>query len=97
MEVVFLETAIIELEEAIQYYEDQLPGLGRNFQYEIMYSLELISNHPQAWIKIGTLTRRCLIPRFPYFILYIVENDLITVTAIGHQHRNPEYYSNRIS
>ena len=33
MEIVFLEVALSELEEAIDYYEDQLTGLGRNFEH----------------------------------------------------------------
>ncbi len=97
MEIVFLEVALNELDEAIDYYEDQFKGLGRNFEHEVFYSLELISKHPLAWTKVSTNTRRCLINRFPYFILFIVEDELITVTAVGHQHRKPDYYSDRIS
>ncbi len=35
--------------------------------------------------------------RFPYKMLYIVRGDLITVAVIAHQHRNPDYWVDRIS
>jgi hypothetical protein len=52
---------------------------------------------PEAWTKIGERTRRCILKAFPYALLYVVETDLILVTAVAHLHRDPEHYGNRIA
>lgn len=73
LKIRFLSPATIELDEAIKYYEHQLPGLGIRFFQEINASIERISFTPKAWVKIGERTHRCLIKNFPYALLYIVD------------------------
>jgi hypothetical protein len=51
---------------------------------------------PNAWTKVGVHTRRCLLNRFPYAILYFYEDNEITITSIANLHRNPEHYNNII-
>lgn len=96
MDVVFLDLALMEADEAIDYYEDQMPDLGKSFHDELFSSIDIILQHPKAWTKVGDRTRRCILKRFPYFIFYIDEPEQITITAVGHQHRDPEYFSNRV-
>jgi toxin ParE2 len=96
MEIVILDLALLEIEDAILYYEDQLTSLGKEFYKEVFETFDVILCHPNAWKKIGKQTRKCLLKRFPYFVFYIVENNQITITAVGHQHRDPEYFVERI-
>ena len=95
MKMIFLSPAGQELEDAFIYYNDQLPGLGKQFFREVSTAIELIRKFPQAWHKVGKHTRRFLLKRFPYLILYIPEKDKIIITAIAHKHRFPDYYLNR--
>jgi len=62
----FVFSADIELDEAIRYYDHQLPGLGFRFFQEVDAAIDRISFMPEAWTKIGRRTRRCLIKSFPY-------------------------------
>jgi toxin ParE1/3/4 len=39
--------------------------------------------------------RRCLVHRFPYGIIYAVEDDTIYVAAIMHLRRQPGYWERR--
>ena len=86
MKITFVEPADQELDDGIEYYEGIIPGLGSAFYEEVMSS----------WTKVGKRTRRCLLKRFPHFILFIPENEELHITAIGHQHRDPEYFTDRI-
>ncbi len=101
MKVTFIEPADIELEDAVDFYNDQLSGLVLSLYDEVMAGIKLITDFPTAWKRVGPRTRKCLLRRFPYFILYIVklyivkDNELV-ITAIGHQHRDPMYFSDRI-
>ena len=96
MKVQFLSPASIELDEAIRYYDQQLPGLGFRFFQEVEAAIDRIKLMPEAWSKIGEQTRRCLLKGFPYALHYMSEPDEVVITAVAHLHRDPEHYRNRI-
>ncbi len=96
MRVRFVSPANIELDEAVNYYDYQLRGLGFRFFQEVDAAIERIKFMPEAWTKIGHRTRRCILKSFPYALFYAIEIDEILITAVAHLHRNPEYYRNRI-
>ncbi len=58
MKVRFISPANIELDEAVRYYDHQLPGLGFRFYQEVDAAIERIILMPEAWTKIGKHTRR---------------------------------------
>ncbi|MBW1677401.1 MAG: type II toxin-antitoxin system RelE/ParE family toxin [Deltaproteobacteria bacterium] len=96
MKVRFVSPANIELDEAVRYYDHQLPGLGFRFYQEVDAAIERIRLMPEAWTKIGKHTRRCILKGFPYGLLYAIEIDEILITAVAHLHRDPEHYKDRI-
>ena len=96
MKVRFISPANNELDEAILYYDHQLPGLGFRFFQEIAASVERIRFMPEAWTKIGERTRRCILKGFPYALLYVIETEEILITSVAHLHRDPEHYKDRI-
>jgi hypothetical protein len=79
--LIILITAQSEIDEAVEYYNHQLPGLGILFFQEVDAAIERILLLPNAWTKIGNKTRRCLIKGYPYALHYIVESDNVVVTA----------------
>jgi len=92
LKVRFLSPASIELDEAIRYYDHQLPGLGFRFFQEVEAAIDRVKLMPEAWSKIGEQTRRCLLKGFPYALHYMSEPDVVVITAVAHLHRNPEHY-----
>lgn len=92
MQVRFLQPAQYELDDAIDYYNAQMPSLGQAFLLEILTSLDRLCLWPNAWHSVSKSTRRCQLKRFPYGIIYSKVDDVILVLAIGHLHRNPEYW-----
>ena len=49
MKINFLEVAQYELEDAIDYYNYELPGLGDSFLNEVLNALDRIGKFPEAW------------------------------------------------
>jgi hypothetical protein len=49
MRIRFLEIAQIELDEAIAYYNYEVPGLGEVFLTDVLNSLDRIGKFPEAW------------------------------------------------
>jgi hypothetical protein len=92
MQIKFLEIAQLELDEAVAYYNYQLPGLGDIFLNEIIKTLDRIGKYPFAWHKYSKGTRRCFTHRFPYGIIYLIRGNLILIVAIANLHRKPDYW-----
>jgi hypothetical protein len=62
-----------ELREAARYYENCVPGLGRDFLREVRETISRIIRWPQAWHPLDSEIRRCRTHRFPYGIIYAIE------------------------
>ena len=97
MDVRFLKIAEIELDEAVAFYNYESAGLGNAFLYEVLKTLDRILEFPDAWHPCSERTRRCLVRRFPYGIMYQVRDNTILVVAIANLHRNPDYWKDRIT
>jgi len=96
MRIRFLEIAQIELDDAIEYYNYEVPGLGEALLTEVMNTLDRIGKYPEAWQPSSKRTRRCQTRRFPYGIMYQIRKDEILVVAIANLHRKPDYWKDRI-
>ena len=95
MKVVFSKYAILELEDATHFYELEYKMLGQRFKEEVRQAAIRISRYPKAWtIERGEI-RKCLLHKFPYKLLYSIENDHIFIIAVAHQHRKPSYWIDR--
>lgn len=85
-----------ELTEAAASYEKESPGLGERFLEEVRNSTLLLQRYPYAAQKVFGSTRRLVLPRFPYSLLYqVVGEDRIRVLAVAHQKRHPRYWIGR--
>ena len=75
MKIVFLAQAVKELEEGFVFYNDQLKELGNQFYTEVFDSINIIQKYPTTWCRVGKNTRKCILRRFSYLILYILEEE----------------------
>jgi len=91
----FLVPARRDLADATAYYEDQMPGLGAQFLDEVRAAIDRIRAFPLAWQPLSQRTRRCLLNRFPYGVIYEQRKDEIVIVAVGHQHRRPDFWKLR--
>lgn len=64
-----------EFNEAIKYYNDCEQGLGYDFSLEVYAAIQNIVTYPTAWKIIEDDVRGYLVNRFPYSILYSIEQD----------------------
>lgn len=95
MKVVFLSPALHELEDAFGWYQDQMHGLGNEFLDEIDEGVRRIVSWPEMHVLVGNNFRRCLIRRFPYGLIYALDEDPVVILAVAHLHRKPFYWMGR--
>jgi len=91
-----LDEAEQELWQAILYYEDKAPGLGLDLQLEAEAATHLIQRFPEMWPLREDGTRRHLMTRFPYLVVYLYEDEQVWVVAFAHCKRKPGYWLSRI-
>jgi hypothetical protein len=96
MKIDFLNAAQSEFDDAIDYYDEQLFGLGLEFEEEVEQVLERIDHYPEAWSPLSPRVRRCVLNRFPYSVIYEVRSEIIIIVAIQHHHREPESWRSRV-
>jgi plasmid stabilization system protein ParE len=76
--------------QALGWYEERQPGLGRKFEAELEALLKRICRNPEFFFKETASVRKARMPRFKYGIYFTVEGDEIGVLAIYHPSRNPD-------
>lgn len=96
LEVSFLDPAEKELMDAIQYYNEQINGLGFEFALEVQKTINRIVNYPESWVKLSERTRKCRCNRFPYNLIYFQSDSSIIIVAVMHSKRKPNYWTKRI-
>lgn len=96
MKFYFHPDAEAEFDRGVEYYEQRQPGLGLEFAEEVYATISRIIQYPDAWSALSKNSRRCLINRFPYGIIYQVKSQHLRIVAVAHLHRRPDYWRKRL-
>lgn len=80
---------------AAELYEHEVPDLGKAFLSEVRRAVELIESRPRIGSQISRDTRRSLLRRFPYSVIYGLDEDQLVIVAIAHHRRRPGYWRER--
>jgi len=81
----------------MQILESSELGLGYQCAIEIVAAVERIKSNPGMWPILDHQIRRCLVHRFPYGVIYSVDEQKsqVLILAVMHLHRQPGYWSER--
>jgi len=87
-----------DLEEAIEYYEQQSKELGIDFYLEFIAFCDLIENFPERFPPKFPPCQRVLMKKFPYEIYFYVDESRqnIEILTIWNRKRNPENLKKRL-
>lgn len=91
------EFASNELDAAVRWYEEKRPGLGGELFDAPTNALSRVAQNPEIGVRISadTRTRRLLVQKFPYHIVYRLTETEIIVVAVAHLKRRPGYWKHR--
>lgn len=96
MNVHFLTLAKQEVDEAVRWFDQRQQGTGVRFLDEPDRVVRRVRAYPFASTEIEPQIRRCLFARFPYALIYGVDDQGIVVIAMAHTHRQPDYWVDRL-
>jgi hypothetical protein len=85
-----------EFDGAVNFYEESQPGLGLEFAEEVYVAIVRIIQYPYAGSEMSKNSRRCLVNRFPYGLVYQIKSNELRIIAVAHLHRRPSYWKKRI-
>ncbi len=93
--VEFHEEASLEYAAAFEWYFERSELVASRFAGELNRAIALIAEAPQRWPVGVHGTRRFLLQRFPFAIVYRELPSIIQVLAVAHGHRRPGYWKQR--
>jgi len=97
MNVVFHPAAKKESQKATAHYLEIHKQLGSDFRRELEEAVSRIVQAPTAWNPLKKDYRRCILNRFPFGVIYRVDqsNNECQVFAVMHFKREPGYWQFR--
>jgi plasmid stabilization system protein ParE len=93
----FHEEAAAEYEAAFDWYLERSPDAALEFDAEVQSALTQIVQAPQRWADGSHGTRRFLLRRFPFILVYRERPaGSIQIVALAHTSRKPGYWAGRL-
>jgi plasmid stabilization system protein ParE len=95
--IILHEAAEEEMADAILWYERKEQHLGTDLREKIEAAISKIQQNPDAHQVVeGSGIKRLLTERFPYSIIYAVEEDHTFIVSVFHTSRNPIIWRGRV-
>src|SRR5438874_267219 len=98
MNVRWLSPAETDFSDALEHYLvfEQSPMAAADFADEIDRAISAIELSPLTFPKFEGNVRIKLVRKFPYSVLYLVEESEIVIHSIIQQERMPGYWKDRL-
>jgi toxin ParE1/3/4 len=93
--VEFHPLAADEAEAAERWYRERNEIASSRFQRELDRAVDLISERPNTGSPYLVNTKRVLMRRFPFFVVYRVRGENVQIVAVAHARRRPGYWRTR--
>jgi plasmid stabilization system protein ParE len=90
------EGAAADVKSAVVWYRGRSPKAASDFVEELDRAVDTIREAPERWPIATSNTRRFLLWRFPFCIIYSEQEDVIIIWAVAHSSRRPEYWVRRL-
>lgn len=88
--------ALAELRSAVLWYQERNQTAARSFVSEVERATDLVLASPGRWPSGEHGTRRFVLQRFPFAIVYREKTTVVQILAIAHGHRRPGYWTERL-
>jgi plasmid stabilization system protein ParE len=94
--VEYHEGATADVKSAVAGYQKRSRKAALDFVEELHRAADTIREAPDRWPPGKNNTRRFLLWRFPFSIIYSEQESVITIWAVAHGSRWPEYWARRL-
>jgi ParE toxin of type II toxin-antitoxin system, parDE len=84
-----------DLREACKYYDAISLPLGDRFRMNVRKKIAKIVEQPELHGFIGDCYRGALVDRFPYVVVFAIENDVTCIYGVRHAASDQTTWFNR--
>jgi plasmid stabilization system protein ParE len=88
--------ASADVKSAVVWYLQRSPKAAADFVEELDRAVDTIREAPERWPIGKNNTRRFLLWRFPFSVIYSQQQDVIVIWAVAHGSRRPDYWTGRL-
>lgn len=85
-----------EASVAFEWYRQRSPAAAAKFKLELAVAYEAIEKKPAGHPDYLRGTKRYLLHKFPYLVVFKEVSGSLFVFAVAHGSRKPGYWSNRL-
>jgi plasmid stabilization system protein ParE len=85
-----------DIDAAAAWYERERRGLGNRFLQQLNRTLAGVRERPLFYPRVHDEMRRAILEGFPYGVFFIVVDETISVLAVAHLHRHPDFWERRL-
>lgn len=89
------EEALAEAAHALRHYVEVHPDLARRYSDDLQATIRAARIFPQTGYPMHDGFRRKAFRKFPYLLIYAIEEGLLVVYAIPHKRQRPGYWTGR--
>jgi plasmid stabilization system protein ParE len=89
--ILITSTAIQDLDEAYEWYNQKSEGLESKFALDLQESFQKIAIYPEAFAKRYKNVRGKLLKKFPYLVMYEIDYELnvVRILRVFNTYQNP--------
>lgn len=87
--------ALEEADKAAEFYKEQQLGLEKRFLEALQDAIFRVRRNPLLYRRIEGEIRKCRLLRFPYGVIYRINNDWVEIIAVMHLRKQPGYWKSR--
>jgi len=89
--------ALAEFSTALGWYLQRSEAAASRLVAELDRAIDLVRGTPGRWPKGEHSTRKFVLRRFPFAVIYREKESVVQILAIAHGHRRPGYWKKRLS
>ena len=84
------------MEATHTWYLERSVDAAIAFLMTVNEALDAICKAPERYPKYVTGTHRCILPKFPFSLIYLNDPDTVKIVAVAHHKRRPGYWEERL-
>ena len=90
------EEAAEEVEHERHWYRQRSESAEASFLRELDQAIAAVLEAPHMWPQYMAGTRRYVFPKFPFSLVYFVEDDVVLVVSVAADNKDPGYWRDRM-
>ena len=90
--VQFAPAAERDVSDGFAWYEARNKTAANGFRDEVLEAVEYIASNPNSKPANDSGDRKWVLKRFPYSVIHALKGSVITVIAVAHHKRKPDYW-----